>query len=85
VVSIARREFCLGGKSNEDVSLLPPLIPLVISYHSYTEAPSTSKIMFTFYINLINTKRIRGIPSFIMSPNKKNCFMEEGIKKPKQK
>jgi hypothetical protein len=27
--------FAIGGKSNEDVSLLPPLTPLVISYQSY--------------------------------------------------
>lgn len=77
--------FAIGGKSNEDVSLLPPSIPLVIHYHSYKEAPSTSKRMSTFSINLINTRRIKGIQAFIMSPNKTKQIMEEGIKKVKQK
>jgi hypothetical protein len=63
--------FSIRGKSNEDISLLPPLIPLVISYHSYKKAPSTSKKMFAFFINLINTRIIRGIQAFIMSFNKK--------------
>jgi hypothetical protein len=62
--------FAIGGKSNEDILLLPPPIPLVIIYHSYKEAPSTSKKMSIFSINLINTRRIKGIQAFIMYPNK---------------
>jgi len=64
------RNFAIGSKSNEDVSLLPPPIPLVIHYHSYKEALSTSKRMSTFSINLINTRRIKGIQAFIMYSNK---------------
>jgi hypothetical protein len=64
--------FAIGGKCNEDVALLPPPIPLIMSYHSYKKAPSISKRMCTFSISLINTRRIRGIQAFIISPNKEN-------------